>query len=83
MAELGQEPRQEAQRIAAQALVGDMPAGAERLFSRAGLDHAKPFFCEQWDEIRKVLQFLGDTVGGVVKRVVKALFAGKSRVSEG
>lgn len=74
MAQLDQSQIQEAQAIAAQAMAGD---GETSMATVAAVDvgDVKDFFCNNWPTIKKVLQFLADTVGGVVKIAARALIA--------
>jgi hypothetical protein len=74
MAQLSESDRQEIQNAAAQALVADDSMAADAV---AGVDlgDIKDFLCKNWPMIKKVLQFLAETVGGVPGRVAKALIA--------
>ena len=74
MAHLDEAQVQEAQSIAAQALVGDSFAAAD-VAAAVDLGDVKEFFCANWPTIKKVIQFLADTIGGVAKVVARALIA--------
>jgi len=74
MAQLNQSDVQEAQSIAAQAMVGDTMSVAEAA-AAVDVGDIKEFFCKNWPTIKKVIQFLGDTIGGIAKIVAKALIA--------
>jgi hypothetical protein len=75
MAELNQADVREVQSIAAQALVGDDVTMDAEAFAGVDLGDIKEFFCQNWPTIKKVLQFLADTVGGIVKVAARALIA--------
>jgi len=48
---------------------GAADASAEAL----GADDVRRFFCEHWDDIKKVIRFLADRLGGTAKIVAEIL----------
>lgn len=59
------------QQAFSKALAGPTPAPATA--ADIPVDDILKFFCEHWDEIKKVLQFLAEEIGGIAVIVVKAI----------
>ena len=75
MAQLSESDRRELQSVVAQALAG---GGEEAMTAEAAsldVDDIKEFFCANWPQMKKVLQFIGDTVGGLVRVAIRAVIA--------
>ena len=72
--QLSESDRAELTRAVGEAMMSDDTA-AVRGFDMAGVDtqDVGNFFCEHWDEIRKVLLFIADQVGGIVRYGIKGV----------
>ncbi|MBV9884378.1 MAG: hypothetical protein JO276_15320 [Sphingomonadaceae bacterium] len=75
MFQLSDSDRRELQSVTANALVGD---SGEALIAEAvalDADGIKDFFCRNWPMMKQVLQFIGDTVGGIVRAAIRGVIA--------
>jgi hypothetical protein len=73
MAQLTENEIREAQMLAAHALAGESAPRANAAAAAADAGDAKKLFCENWPTVKKVLQFLADTVGGIVAGAARAI----------
>lgn len=74
MTQLNESDRQQMQTLAAQALVGDESA-ALKAAAAVDIGDIRDFFCKNWPEIKKVLQFIAENVGGIVRAAIRAVIA--------
>jgi hypothetical protein len=70
--QLSESDRAELTRAVGEAMMSDDTADV-RGVEMAGVDTqgVRDFFCEHWDEIRKVLLFIAEQAGGMVRIVIK------------
>ncbi len=71
--QLSESDRAELTRAVGEAMMSDDSAAARGEMSAAATEDARNFFCEHWDEIRKVLLFIADQVGGIVRYGIKGV----------
>jgi hypothetical protein len=72
MAQLNESTLRDMRNAAAQTLVG---SGAAALTAADVPDDIKTFFCAHWDEVKTLLQYLADKIGGIAGFAVRALIA--------
>ncbi|HEX5181874.1 MAG TPA: hypothetical protein VFW19_01855 [Allosphingosinicella sp.] len=72
MAQLSESNLRDMQNAAAQILVG---GGAAALTAQDVPDDIKTFFCAHWDEVKALLQYIADKVGGIAGWAVRAIIA--------
>ena len=72
--QLSESDRAELTRAVGEAMMSDDSAAARSdEMTAAGTEDVRDFFCEHWDEIRKVLLFIADQVGGIVRYGIKGV----------